>query len=70
VHEYAKWPFFLNLTVSRADLPGARVLVFFPAILKSWEILPLFTTLKITVVPTRMLRFESTNLNSEAATVM
>ena len=44
--------------------------VVFPPILKLWEILPLFTTVKITVPTAGMLRFENPNLNSEAATVM
>ena len=41
-----------------------------PAMKKLWEILPVFTTVKITVPAAGMLRFENTNLNSEASTVM
>ena len=59
----------MNLTVSVAFWPGLSVAVFLPPILKSWLILPLFVTVKITV-PIGALRFENTNLNSEAATAM
>ena len=55
--------------MSFADFPGSRFGVVLPPILKLWEILPLFTTVKITVPAAGMLRFENTNLNSEAATV-
>src|SRR5581483_2268754 len=70
VHRYANWPFFGNLTVSFADWPGASDFVFFPAILKSWLILPLFTTLKTTVEPAGTDRFENVNENSRAVTVI
>src|SRR4051812_13351042 len=68
VQREANLPFFVNLTVSLADLPGASTLVFLPAILKSWATLPLLTTVKITV-PTLTLVFESLNLNSVIVTV-
>src|SRR5690349_14335830 len=42
-------PFFENVTRNVAACPRARSGVFFPAILKSWEILPLLVTVKITV---------------------
>ena len=61
-------PFFENVTRNVAKRPGLRSGVFFPAILKSWETLPLLVTVKITV-PVRALRFESVNLESVAVTV-
>jgi len=66
---YEKVPFFPNLTVSSWLLPGARSFVFLPAILKSWPILPLLTTLKTTVVPTGTERLDSLNDHSLATTV-
>jgi hypothetical protein len=60
----------VNLTVSFADFPGSRFGVFLPLILKSCVILPLLTTVKITVPVAGMLRFENPNLNSEALTVI
>ena len=51
-----------------AERPGASSGVFFPAILKSCETLPLFVTLKITL-PVGALRFDSVNLWSVAVTV-
>ncbi len=67
VQRYAKLPFFLKTTLSVAVFPGAMVGVFLPLILKSWPILPLFSTLKMTV-PTGTVFLERTNLNSVALT--
>ena len=67
-------PFFLKVTRSIARWPGLSVFVRaeieLPRILKSWEILPLLITVKMTVLPAGTLRFESTNLNSDAETVI
>ena len=51
-----------------AERPGESSGVFFPAILKSWETLPLLVTAKITV-PVGALRLDSLNLESVAVTV-
>ena len=56
--------------VSFADAPGSRFGVILPPIAKLWEILPLFTTVKMTVPVVGMFRFENTYVNSRAATVM
>jgi hypothetical protein len=56
------------VTRNLAECPGESSGVFFPAILKSWEILPLLVTVK-TTVPIGTLRFDSLNLNSVAVTV-
>ena len=48
--------------------PGESSGVFFPAILKSWESLPLLVMVKITA-PEGTLRFDSVNLESVATTV-
>ena len=58
----------MNFTLSVVLCPGFSFFVVLPAILKLWVILPLFTTVKITV-PTGTLRFESVNENSFATTV-
>ena len=49
VQRKPKRPFFVNETVTFADLPGASKGVFLPKILKSWAILPLFVTVKTTM---------------------
>src|SRR4029079_14028625 len=69
VQRKAYWPFFVTLTVSLAVLPGASNGVFLPLILKSWAILPLLLTVKMTV-PIGALSFENLYLNSEALTVI
>ena len=56
------------MTRNVAECPGESSGVFFPAILKSWESLPLLVTVKITV-PVGALRFDSVNLRSVAVTV-
>jgi hypothetical protein len=48
VERYGYRPFFENLTRKVAECLGERSGVFFPAILKSCETLPLFLTVKIT----------------------
>src|SRR4249920_17178 len=63
------FPFFSVTLSGFAVLPRLMFGVFFPAILKSWAILPLFVTLKITT-PAGALFFERMNLNSLAMTLM
>ena len=58
---------FLSVTVSDADFPLPRSLVFLPAILKSCADGPLLVTLKVTL-PWGALFWESTNLKSFAVT--
>src|SRR5262249_25316385 len=70
VHRNAMWLFLPNLTVIVCDWPGLSSLVFFPAILKSWPILPLLTTLKATVPVFGRLDFESLIFHSDSVTVI
>src|SRR5258705_10587809 len=68
VHRYCTRPFFENLTVSLADWPGPSIFVTLPAMKKLWVIFPLFTTLKVTVVPTGTDFLDTVKENSFAET--
>jgi len=61
-------PLFENVTRKVAERPGKSSGVLFPPILKSWEILPLLVTVKITV-PAGTRCLDSANLYSVATTV-
>jgi hypothetical protein len=63
-------PFFGNVTLSVVLCPFASVFVFLPAILKSCGIFPLLMTVKMTTDLAGTVFFDSTNLNSEAFTVI
>src|SRR5262245_13355266 len=67
VQRYGNLPFG-NTTFSVADLPGDRNGVFLPLILKSCVVLPRFVTTNVTA-PLGTIFLDSTNLNSDAATV-
>src|SRR5581483_2264902 len=69
-HRYASLAFLVNLTVSVAVLPGARIFVRFPAITKLCPIFPRLTTWKTTVVPAGTERLESLKDHSRIVTVI
>src|SRR6266568_753404 len=63
VLRYGYRPLFENVTRKVAERPGKSSGVLFPPILKSWEILPLLVTVKITV-PAGTRCLDSANLYS------